>query len=163
MPTLPPKILFSQYALGGFEQFVEDVYAQFKRDFMDSPAHYRDHEVRLKKHPLVQGMHHTFYHMTHDGPEESNRQPSIPRMECMPYPRALIDQSTHPNLKVWSNTRHGKKRILIYHSVEKYLVVLEQRQGFVLLWTAYPVSYKHTERKLLKEWSQYIKQGTPTK
>ena len=43
---------------------------------------------------------------------------------------------------------------------EKYLVVLEIRQEYALLWTAYPIERQHTEEKLLKEYEDYKKART---
>ena len=41
-----------------------------------------------------------------------------------------------------------------------YLVVLEIRQEYALLWTAYPIERQHTEEKLLKEYEDYKKART---
>ena len=58
------------------------------------------------------------------------------------------------------NTRKGKDRMLIYHEAEEYLVVLEIRQDYVLLWTAYPIERQHTKEKLLNEYEDYKKART---
>lgn len=105
-------------------------------------------------------MEYTFYHLTQEGEDEDNRQFSIDRAECIPFPRPMIDNISHPYLKVWSNTRNGKERILIYHEQESYLVILEKRDDYALLWTAYPISRKHTYRKLMKEYEAYKKART---
>ena len=59
------------------------------------------------------------------------------------------------------NVRKVKDRLLIYHEEEeKYLVVLEIRQDYALLWTAYPIERQHTEEKLLKEYEDNKKART---
>ena len=39
----------------------------------------------------------------------------------------------------------------------EYLVVLAQRKGYILLWTAYMVTEPHRKRKLEKEFQKYQK------
>lgn len=69
----------------------------------------------------------------------------------------MIDNINHPYLKVWENERKGKKRMLIYHEDEDYLVVLDVRDSYSLLWTAYPIERNHTREKLMKEYEAYEK------
>ena len=132
----------------------------FKRDFVTTRPIFEGKPLALKKFPLVAGREYTFYHLTQEGEDEDNRQFSIDRAECIPFPRPMIDNISHPYLKVWSNTRNGKERILVYHEQESYLVILEKRDGYALLWTAYPISREHTYRKLMKEYEAYKKART---
>ena len=157
--ALPAKIAYDDFD-GDFVSFLESVYAIFKRDFVDSKPFFRGVRIALKKYPLVMGKEYTFYHITHEGKDEQNRVPSIPRMECIPYPRYLIERSEHPYLKVWTNIRKNEERILIYHERAEYLVVLANRGNYILLWTAYVVDKPHMRRKLMKEYETYKKART---
>ncbi len=103
---------------------------------------------------------YTFYHITHEGEDERNREPSIPRMDCIPFPRYMIEHAEHPYLKIWTNIRKNEEGILIYHEQEKYLVVLANRGEYILLWTAYIVDKPHMRRKLMKEYEAYKKART---
>lgn len=49
---------------------------------------------------------------------------------------------------------------MIYHEQESYLVIIEKRDTYALLWTAYPVDRRHTYSKLMKEYEAYKKAGT---
>ena len=40
---------------------------------------------------------------------------------------------------------------------EEYIVVLSERKGYLLLWTAYMVTRLHEKRKLQKEFAAYKK------
>lgn len=51
--------------------------------------------------------------------------------------------------------RHNERRILLWFEEYEYLVVLAERNGYCLLWTAYPVTRDHGKRKLLKEYTLY--------
>ncbi|CAN5181231.1 hypothetical protein BH23BAC3_BH23BAC3_22160 [soil metagenome] len=152
-----PDLITLENFGGSFEAFNEAVYEIFKTDFVDSKPTYRGIRLGLKAHPLQNGKEYTFYHFTHDGRDEQNRQPNLRRMERIRFPRPMIDDSDHPYLKVWRNKRGRNVRILIYHEAESYLVVLEDRGTYILPWTAYLVDRNHTKRKLMKEYEAYKK------
>jgi len=152
---LPDIIELSEFG-GDFESYYEAVYNIFKNDFVLNKPIYRGKRLRLKAHPYIDGKEYTFYHFTHDGKIETERIPNFRRMERIGYPKPIIDNSRHVDLKVWRNKRGNKERILILHEGEKYLVVLEDRKDYILPWTAYYIDYKHRLRKLLKEYEAYI-------
>ena len=82
----------------------------------------------------------------------------IPVAIALPkWPAPMINQSEHPYLKVWENTRGNKTNVLIFHEDEGYLVVLRKAKDYILPWTAYLVTYKSRKEKLLKEYEAYIK------
>lgn len=73
------------------------------------------------------------------------------------WPAVMINNSEHPYLKVWENTRGTKTNVLILHEAENYLVILRKGNGYVILWTAYLIEYESRKRKLLKEYGEFIK------
>jgi hypothetical protein len=60
--------------------------------------------------------------------------------------------STEAAIKIWANERRGEKRICLWLEDAEYLVILAERKGYVLLWTAFMVDQEHTKRKLRKEY-----------
>lgn len=153
---MPPLILLEDFD-GDFSQYIEAVYAIFKRDFVDSKPNWEGKRFALKKYPMEYGKEHTFYHITHEGDEEENRKPDLRRMERIAFPRVMIDYVSHPILKVWQNIRGDKHNILILHEEEKYLIVLRDHGDYVLLWTAYYIEYSNRMRRLVKEYEGFIK------
>ncbi len=152
---LPSKIFITDYN-NDINEFLDAAYVIFKRDFITSKPNYNGQLVGMKKYPLeLNGKEHTFYHITHEGEDECNRKPSIPRIERIAYPRFFIDNHDVDDFLVWKNIRHSEERILIYQPSERYLVVLSIRKGFVLLWTAYYVNYNHTHKKLIQEYKKF--------
>jgi len=89
--------------------FIEAAYQIFKRDFVTTRPIFEGKPLRLNKFPLVAGREYTFYHLTQEGNDEDNREFSINRAECIPFPRPMIDNVNHPYLKVWTNIRKGGK------------------------------------------------------
>ena len=159
---MPPLILLENYN-GDFNQYLEAVYAIFKRDFVDTKPNWEGKRFALKKYPMEFGKEHTFYHITHEGKSEEDRNPDMRRMERIAFPRVMIDNAKHPTLKVWRNVRQGQNNILILHETEKYLLVLREHQEYIMLWTAYYIEFNNRLRRLIKEYETYIKMQEPPK
>jgi len=156
---LPDKITLVEFG-GSFESFHKAVYEIFKKDFVDSKPTFEGKKLKLKKYPIVDDKEYTFYHFTHDGENEDERQPNLRRMERIGFIKPMINNSKSEKLKVWRNKRGTKERILIYHEEESFLVVLEDRGEYILPWTAYYVEHNFRRKKLLAEYDEYIKTKT---
>lgn len=155
-----PELIFMEDFGGNFDAYNEAVYAIFKQDFIKSRPTFNGTKLRLKKHPYVDGKEYTYYHFTHSGDIEIDRIPDFRRMERMPFPRPIIDNSNHKDLRVWRVKRGTKNRILILNEIEQYLIVLEDRGEYILPWTAYYIEYPNKIRRLIKEYEEYIKTKT---
>jgi hypothetical protein len=155
-----PSIITLESFNGNFDSFYSAVYAIFFKDFVKSRPTFQGTKLRLKSHPFIDGKEYTFYHFTHDGDIEKERLPNLRRMERIPWPRPIIDNSISSELKVWRNTRGRNNRILIYYDKFDYLIVLEDRGDYILPWTAYLVDYKNQKEKLLTEYNAYKKTET---
>jgi hypothetical protein len=152
-----PEIVCLEDCGGDILNYIEVIYDIFKEDFVTNKPFFEGRRLGLKKYPYVEGKEYTFYHMTHDGNVEDERIPNLRRCERMPFPRPIIEQSNHSSVKCWKNKRGTKDRILIFYEQEDYLVVLEDRGDFILPWTAYLVGGSNQKKKLLREYSDYIK------
>ena len=150
-----PKIIELNEFGGDFQSYYEAVYKIFKNDFVDTKPIFRGKRLALKAHSYIEGKEYTFYHFTHDGKIEHDRKPNMRRMERIGFPKPIINNSTHIDLKIWRNKRKNKDRILILHEQERYLVVLEDRKDYILPWTAYYIEYNNRIRKLIKEYEAY--------
>ncbi len=157
--NFPNLMLLSHYR-GDFKKYFEDVYNAFKEGFIDSKPFFNNVQVGVQKFPLVDGIHRTFYHITHEGEVESNRTPDLRRMERIRFPRFIIDNIPNNELLVWKNSRGKDSRVLIFNEAEEYLVVLTERKDYYLFWTAYLVEQNHSKRKLLNEYEAYKNANT---
>lgn len=153
---LPELIELSDYR-GNFSAYLEAVYGIFKQDFILQRPVFRGIRLGLKKHPEFEGKEATFWHMTSEGDDEQNRLPDLRRLERIKWPAFLINNSEHPYLRVWENTRGGKTNILILHEEESYVIVLRKGNGYLIPWTAYLIEYPSRLRKFIKEYDEYIK------
>lgn len=155
----PDLIPFSDYG-GDFTKYINAVYDIFSNDFIKTNPIYKNRKVSVRKYPEVDGMHRTFYHITHEGADESNRTPDFRRMERIRFPKFMIDNYLHNEILTWKNKRGKDERVVLFNESENYILILTERKDFYLFITAYYVETEHRKRKLLKEYQEYIKAKT---
>lgn len=153
---LPELIELSQFG-GNFAQYLEAVYDIFTNEFIRNRPTFRGVRLGLKKYPVTDGKEATFWHMTSEGDDEQNRLPDLRRLERIKWPSFIINNSEHPYLRVWENSRGSKTNILIMHEEENYVVILRKGNGYLLPWTAYLIEYEWRKKKFIKEYEEYIK------
>jgi hypothetical protein len=160
---LPELLLLVDFG-GDYPSYIEAVYKVFKRDFVSKKTKFRGEELRLKWHPIYQDKAYTFYHMTHEGEDEQNRLPDLRRCERMPWANPTIEKCDTWSLKIWPQVRTGKggtrNRLCIWLELADepdYMVILDVRDDYKLLWTAFVPQYPHEKRKKQKEYEAWLK------
>jgi hypothetical protein len=142
---------------GNFQTYLSAVYKIFEKDFISTQPLYEGLKVSAQKHPEVDNMHRTFYHITHEGEVESNRTPDFRRMERIRFPRFIIKNTRNEEILVWEKLIGRDIRIHLLNETERYLVVLTKRESYLLFWTAFYIEDNHTLRKKRKEYEEYKK------
>ena len=135
---LPDIITLGDFG-GEWDRFFPAVYEAFHRDFVRSRPMYAGERLALKRHPVILGKEATFWHLTSEGKIEDERLVDIRRCERIAWPRQIIDHSEDDAVKVWSDIRNGETRTILWLEESDYAVVLAERNGFTLVWTAYVV------------------------
>ena len=153
---LPSLVVLDQYN-GNWELYFEVIYKFFVKDFIEHLAKYHGIEIKLKRHPYIQDKEATFWHIISEGKIESERRPDLRRCERICWPRPIIENVPNHELKVWTNRRGSDTRICIWFERYEYLVVLNERKAYLILWTAYPVTQNHRKIKLQKDFEQNTK------
>lgn len=148
---LPGLVLFQAYG-GDWERYLRALYAHFTQDFINSQPNFEGAPIALKRHPVIQGKEATFWHLISEGELEGARLPDLRRCERIRWPRPVIEHTAEPVIKVWENERRSEKRICLWLESAEYLVILARRKGYVLIWTAFPVTEAHRKRKLQREY-----------
>jgi len=151
---LPPMVLFTDQR-GNWDAYLDDLYRYFKQDFVESRPSFEGRKLGFKRHPLFHGKEATFWHMISESADEEERIPDLRRCERIRWPRPIIEHNEDVVVKVWKNQRRGEPRICLWLEGQDYLVILADRKGYLLLWTAYVVDQPHRQRKLQKEFEQY--------
>jgi hypothetical protein len=157
--VFPELLRLSEFG-GNFQSYFEAAYVVFHNDFIKSQPIYENSKVSVRKYPEVEGIHRTFYHITHQGEDEQNRQPDLRRLERIRFPRFMIDNYKHKSILIWKNKRDRDERIVLFNESENYIVILSNRKKYYLFITAYYVETEHRKRKLLKEYNEYKKPET---
>jgi hypothetical protein len=162
---LPPLVLLEEYD-GDWKEYIKAIYDYFKVDFIDTRPQFQDKVIRLKRYPLLDEKEATFWHITSEGKEEDERVPDLRRCERIRWPRPIIEHHNDNSIRCWRNARgntrrRNERRIVLWLYDEDYVVVLADRGRYMLLWTAYCVSWNHTREKLLKDYQEYQKRQTP--
>jgi hypothetical protein len=151
---LPNIVSFNDYN-GDWDQYLEALYNFFKADFIDSKPNFRGQTLAVKRHPLSLGKEATFWHLISEGKDEENRLPDLRRCERIRWPKPIVENSNDNVIKFWKNRRNGETRICLWLEKEDYIIILAERTGYTLFWTAYNVTYPHQRRKLQKEYDKY--------
>ena len=152
---LPSLILLTDYG-GRWDRYLETIYECFRQDFVTSRPSFEGNRFGLKRHPVVQGKEATFWHLISEGKSEPGRLPDLRRCERIRWPRPMIDAVATGSVKWWRNRRGSESRVVIALSDFSYIVVLAERKGYVLLWTAYCVEKEHKKRTLEKEYQASV-------
>ena len=155
-----PDLIYLENYSGNFEKYFEAVYTIFNHDFIKKQPLFDDKKVTVRRYPEVEGIHRTFYHITHEGEDESNRIPDLRRMERIRFPKFVIDNNHHQQILIWRNKRGKDDRVLLMNETENYIVILTDRGDHFLLITAYLLDNEHRKDKLIQEYKSYIKAKT---
>lgn len=153
---LPELIYIDSYG-GNWELYLDAIYEIFKQDFISTAPSFRGRRLGLKKHPMTNGKEATFWHLISEGDSEADRIPDLRRCERMRWPKPVIENEGQPEIKIWNNKRSNETRILLWIEEKDYLVVLADRKGYLLPWTAYLTTREHTRRKLRMEYDAFKK------
>lgn len=156
--NLPGIIELNQYS-GNYAQYIDVVYDVFYNDFIANKAKFGSHPLNMKFKPLQNDRAYTFYHMTHEGEKEDERLPDLRRCERIGWARPCVENVEEWNLRFWRQTRQkSRNRICILLEVDDdydYFVVLEVREKYVLLWTAFVSTYSNETKRKIKEYESW--------
>lgn len=151
---LPELMLFSQFD-GKWELYLEAVYQAFCDDFIRSKPAYPGKRFAVKRMPLALDKEATFWHLIQEGKVEEERTPDFRRCERIRWPRPIIEAIASNRVHMWRNDRSGHERIVLALLDFSYVVILDDREDYVLLWTAYCVEKEHQRNKLRKEFEAW--------
>lgn len=162
---LPELILLEQFN-GDYKKYIDAIYLVFQTDFIKHKTKFRGEDLRFKWAPLFQNKPCTFYHLTHKGEDEQNREPDLRRCERLPWAKPVIENCDKWKLKIWPQERRGANRLCIWLELDDepdYFIILDVRDGYKLLWTAFVAQYSHEKKKKLREYEEWLKKTEAAK
>jgi hypothetical protein len=152
---LPPLLRLTEYG-GDWNRYINEVFAIFHRDFIQSQPRFQGCWVRCRRDPLYNGKEAGFWHCVQEGADEQWRMPDLRRCERIEWVRAVIEHCGGPGVDHWTNRRGSDIRHLLW-CMEEFLIVLgertRKRDGFryFQLITAYCTPEEHSKRRLRAE------------
>ena len=140
------------------------LYSIFKTDFIDSRPSFEGKQVNIRRHPIEYNKEEAFFHVTcQDYLKGGQRVPDFRRCERIRWVRSFIENYQCDNskcqdcdgIKVWSEPYKSTTRVHILFEEERYMVVLERRESYCLLITAFYFDHEHALEKKLKHYEMY--------
>lgn len=160
---LPKLENFDDYE-NSWNKYQDALYSIFKNDFISSHPMFEGKQVNIRKHPIEYGKEEAFFHVTcQDYKKDGERVPDFRRCERIRWVRAFIENYNCDTtlcegcdgIKIWSEPYKSNSRVHILLEEEKYLVVIERRESYCLLVTAFYFDHEHALEKKLKHYEKY--------
>ena len=160
LPSLTP---FNDYG-ENWELYQEAIYAIFKHDFLDSKPIFEGKVVNIRKHPMEYGKEEAFFHITCcDYLKDGERVPDLRRCERISWVRSFIEEyqcdpaqcDSCDGIKIWREPYKTTFRVHLLFEEERYVIILEPREKYVLLITAFYIEYDHSLQKQLRNYIRY--------
>lgn len=161
---LPPLILLKDHD-GDWTKFEEAVYAQCKRDLINSTPDFKIKRFVFDK-KMSQGRELRYWHLVSEGPVEPDREPNIERCEKIAWIKPIVEEPHNPRVCAWKNTRprkNGKggidRRIILSTTDFSYVVIFDDKDTYAYLLTAFPITNEYQQEKHRKQYEDWKKAG----
>lgn len=150
---LPPLVLIADYD-GDWDKYLEAIYTIFTDDFIKTKPLFKSQRVGHKRHPLEKGKEATFWHLISTGEGEKTRDIDFERCKRIRWPKPIVEVNASQKVNCWVEKKRREWRHHIALLDFSYVVVLAERNGYFLLWTAFYVETNHRRRKLRNKWEE---------
>lgn len=162
-PWLPT--LFECPDFNNWMNYENNLFAIFKQDFIDSCPCYDNKNVVTRKYPIVDNRPQAFHHLINkDYHIEgfNQRTPDLQRCARLKWVRKFIENTDCSRfccaecsgIKLWKSPYKSTQRIKMFLEEERYVVIIELREQYCLLITAFYINYEHTLQKLMNEFEK---------
>lgn len=147
-----------------WQDYENYLYNIFRSDFIEDHPQFEGKDVKIRFRPIENNKEEAFYHVTcQDYQKDGNRVPDFRRCERIRWIKAFIENyqcdpsscTDCDGIKIWEKPYKSNKRVHLLFEEERYIVVLERRQKYCLLITAFYIEQDHTLKKKVKEYEQY--------
>ena len=152
-----PSKLDSSYFHGDLNAYKEALYRIFVRDFLSIELLYNGKKVDVIHEKLYENKERSFWHIISEGDVDVNRTPISWRAEALPWAKPLIEEDgccIHYRCWIKYHDRTKRNRHYIWCTAINYMVILEDRDTYYKLITAYPV-LQYKIKKYTKEYNKY--------
>ncbi|MGD9893304.1 MAG: hypothetical protein AB7R89_29230 [Dehalococcoidia bacterium] len=157
---LPSLVRLEEYG-GDWRQYIDAVYAVFERDFIQNLLLLQGKPVRYRwrdrgQDPPEQKAS-TFWHVVTAGGPDIDRLPDLRRCERIGWICAMIAAAGSGGVNAWVTDDRGERRVLIALPDFSHVVVLADRDSYVLLVTSYPIEEERRRQRFRAEFEAWTK------
>lgn len=135
--------------------YTDGIYEIFLQEVVNGGLTFQGLGISCQYRPATFGKHYGFWHMMQEGPVEDDRTADPERCKRVRWIAWVIRaaEAGDPRIKVFpEEKRYGEQPWALWMEEQNYVVILWERNGYFLLKTAYPVTYKGTRKALLRDW-----------
>lgn len=156
---LPEQLYLNDYH-GNWNLYIDDVYAYFRIDFIDTSSNFKGVPIHIRFNPLHHNKAAIFWHIISCGKDEENRLPDLRRCERIRWIKPIIECSTN-EVCIWETVRPYKgqtqRRLNISLPNFEFLVILGVHTDRYDLITAFPIEWETKRKKLEQEYRMSLK------
>ena len=167
-----PKIITLEMFKGIWEEYNNELYKIFIRDFIINKLYFKNKKVVVRANPKYKNYEHAFIHLTTtsipNAKDINDRLPDLKRCERLEWNRKIIENyecknncPTCKKILYYEEYYKNNIRISLLFPDVRFKVVLEERKDYFLLITGYYINYDYRLNKELKKANLYSKQKTP--
>ncbi len=150
-----------------YKSYESSLYQKYRSDFIESHPYFESKIVKVRFLPVIDGYEESFIHFTCKNYENvADREPDFKRCERLHWIRKVIENylckescsnSDCDGIKIWEEPWKMYSRVHFLFEEERYLVIIEKRENYNLLITAYYLEYNNALEKQLKHYNQFKK------
>lgn len=154
-----PSKIESSFFRGDMNAYKEALYKIFCRDFVNNDIYFQGKKVDIIHEKFFEGKERSFWHIISEGDEDINRTPISWRAETLAWAKPLIEEDGDcSEYRKWVkfHDKTNRNRYYIWCVAINYMVILEYRDSYYKLITAYPVQ-EYRIKTYNKEYKKYCK------
>lgn len=168
---LSPLITLEQYN-NNWEEYNNKLYEIFLRDFVKNELFFEKKKIQIRINPKQNNYEHAFIHLTCVSSDThydlNDRIPDFRRCERISWNREIIENYNCKEncigcqkVLYYEHYYKNKVRIDLVFVDARFKVILERREGYILLITGYYIQFDYTLKKEIAKYNKYMKQKTP--
>jgi hypothetical protein len=146
--------------------FLEVLYQVFLRQLANAGLTHAGQPVKCRYHPSYDNKHGSFWHLITEGKVEDDRTPVLDRCTHLQWIAWIIQNAGDASIiRSWEQQRSTSRglstRIPLWLFQENYVVILEKRQDFSLIVTAFSPE-PHQVETYEREWKEWTSKKAET-
>lgn len=141
-----------------WKTYLDAVYAIYHREVARSGLTFQGLPVRCRFMPETFGKHFAFWHIMQEGRIEDDRTADPERCKRVRWIAWTIaaSEAGDARVKVFPQLKRGTEQPwALWLEDAGYMVILAERNGYFLLRTAFPVTYRNKAEELRRDWLRH--------